>query len=565
MNRHARRREQRLSLTRDRRGTVAIFFTASTIALLCMAGLVVDSADVYASKRWLQGATDLAAMAAATDIANAVAAADATAVSNGYDASEVTQVTLGVYTADPSIPAAQRFQPASESVANAVQVTMTHQVPLFFAPVFQLQAGSGSKVAQTATVVTQGIASLNRSMSFGIGSTVASFNGGVVNALLGATVGANVSLSALSYQSLLSTQVDLFALDQALAAQVGQVGGSYGQAASGTVTMSQFIAALEQVAPGATSALQTLGNAASLGTSTVNLSQLIDFGPYSVQLLSEPEPAITATASVMQLLQAAAQVGGAPHLISLNLNANIPGITTVTGMMTIGEPAQGTTVLAIDKLGSSVHTAQVRLYLDVTLGSTVDGAAVQLPLYMEVGYGTAAYGGLSCNALDNTLTKATLNVTPGLVNGWIGSVTSADMTNYTAEPVPGAATLLNVGNGLLTVTGRANATVGDTASVPVVYNATQIQNVSVQTTDTTDFVGSLVTSLIGNLKMQVNVVGLSVVVPPGLTSSVSSALSGAVSPVDQLITSVLSTAGVGVGEASTWVSGAHCSAATLAG
>jgi uncharacterized membrane protein len=401
-------------------------------------------------------------------------------------------------------------------------------------------------------------------MSFGIGSTVASFNGGVVNALLGATVGGNVSLSALSYQSLLNTQVDLFALDQALAAQVGQVGGSYGQAASNTVTMSQFIAALEQVAPGAASALQTLGNAASLGASTVNLNQLIDFGPYSVQLLSQPEPAVTATASVMQLLQAAAQVGGTPHTVQLNLNANIPGISTVTGMMTIGEPAQGTTVLAVDKLGTSVHTAQIRLFLDVQLATVVSGGAVQLPLYMEVGYGTATYGGLSCNALDSTLTKATLNVTPGLVNGWIGQVSAADMANYTAEPVPGAATILNAA-GLITVTGRANATVGDTASVPVVYNASQIQNVSVQTTDTKDFAGALVSSLVGNLKLQANVAGVGIAVPPALTSGITAALVPAVSPVDQLITSVLSTAGVGVGEASTWVSGAHCGAATLAG
>jgi uncharacterized membrane protein len=138
------------------------------------------------------------------------------------------------------------------------------------------------------------------------------------------------------------------------------------------------------------------------------------------------------------------------------------------------------------------------------------------------------------------------------------------MANYTAEPVPGAATILNAA-GLITVTGRANATVGDTASVPVVYNASQIQNVSVQTTDTKDFAGALVSSLVGNLKLQANVAGVGIAVPPALTSGITAALVPAVSPVDQLITSVLSTAGVGVGEASTWVSGAHCGAATLAG
>jgi uncharacterized membrane protein len=189
---------------------------------------------------------------------------------------------------------------------------------------------------------------------------------------------------------------------------------------------------------------------------------------------------------------------------------------------------------------------------------------VQLPLYLEVGYGTASLGGMSCNALDSGSSRVTLNVTPGLVNGWIGNVTAADMTNYTREPVPTAATLLSLAS-LVTVTGRINAEVGNVTPVPVTFDAAQIKNVAVQTTDTTDFIGSLISSLVGNVQLQVNVLGLGLVVPPGLTSGVSAALVPAVVPVDQLITSILETAGVGVGEADTWVSGARCAAPLLAG
>jgi uncharacterized membrane protein len=58
------------------------------------------------------------------------------------------------------------------------------------------------------------------------------------------------------------------------------------------------------------------------------------------------------------------------------------------------------------------------------------------------------------------------------------------------------------------------------------------------------------------------VVGLGV---PGLPNIVTGVLAGAVSPVDQLLASVLQTAGVNLGQASTWIDGAKCGAAALAG
>jgi uncharacterized membrane protein len=539
-------------------------FASTALALLCMAGVAIDGGNVYTAHRALQGATDLAAIAAASNLLQATAAADATAVSNGYQRSEVTAVTPGIYTANPQIPPSQRFQPSSVQTANAVQVTMTHQQPLFFASVFRTEEGSGAQVPNTATIVTQGIASVNRSVSFAIGSEVASFNGGVVNALLGATIGGQVSLSLVDYQSLASAQIDMFALANAISAQVGQVGATYGQAVGQTISTAQFLAAMQQAAPGIAPILQILANAAGAQATTVDLSRLVEFGPYSQQYVSQPEPQVLATASALQLLQAAAQVGGAPHLINLNFNAGIPGIANVTGMMTIGEPAQGTTVLAVDQIGTTVHTAQIRLFLNVALSSIVDGGQLQLPLYLEVGYGNASFTGLSCSVLSPSSTQATLNVTPGLVNGWIGNVTAADMTNYTQEPTPTPATLLTLPL-IASVTGAANAQVGNQQPTPEVFTYDDIQNATVQTTSTYDFVGSLLSSLVGNLKMQVNVLGVGVAVPPGLTTAVSAGLTPAEVPVDQLITSVLQTAGLGLGEAATWVTGANCGAAKLAG
>jgi uncharacterized membrane protein len=137
------------------------------------------------------------------------------------------------------------------------------------------------------------------------------------------------------------------------------------------------------------------------------------------------------------------------------------------------------------------------------------------------------------------------------------------MLNTSTEPTPTPGLFLNL-PGVATVTGLANAKIGDVSPLLVAFNATDIQTATVKTTNTSNFAGSLIGSLLGNLVLNVNVAGLGIGVP-GLAAPVSAALAAGTAPVDQLISTVLGTAGVGVGQASTWVTGARCTAASLAG
>ncbi len=537
------------------RGAVALIFAGGALMVFCCIGIAVDYGNVFAARRALQGTTDLAAISAATDLPHALPAANANAVVNGYTAADISQVTLGTYTANPAIVPAARFVASSLPSANAVQVTMVHQQPLYFA---KLVLGSNKSVS----ITTQALASRVETASFAIGSGVASLNNGIANAILGATLGTQISLTAIDYTALLNAKVDLFGLANAIAFQAGKPGETLSQAFSGTIATSALIAALQSVAPGVTQLPQLLA-AALKGATTVDLTELLEFGPYANLPVNGPEPPLVATVSVLSLLQAAGQVGGIPHLIVLNIAANIPGITAITGSMTVGEPPVGSTILAVDQLGTSLHTSQIRLFLNLTLAGAVDGGILSLPLYVEIGYGTATLSAMSCSPLDSSSEQVTLSVTPGLANAWIGNVTSADMTNYAAEPVPTTATLLNL-LGIATVTGRANAAITSPA-VPVVFLAADIQNVVVKTTSTTDFVAPLITSVIGNLNLTVNLLGLPILVPPGLTAAVSAQLALAVSPIDQLLSSILQAAGLSLGNADTWVTGTTCTAATLAG
>jgi uncharacterized membrane protein len=229
-------------------------------------------------------------------------------------------------------------------------------------------------------------------------------------------------------------------------------------------------------------------------------------------------------------------------------------------MMTIGEPAQTSTLIAVDAPGSSVHTSQVRLFLNVSLAGTAPAATVTLPLYLEIGYGTAQLAGLSCNALNASSTTATLNVTPGLVNGWIGQVTAAQMLNFSNAPIVTPGLLVSLPLLGVTVTGAANATVGNITPVAVQFSDTQIQNGTIQTSSTTDFVASLLQGLFTNTTLQVSGVPI-----PGLPQTTMTVLNGAAAPLDQLISGVLQTTGVSLGQASTWIDGARCGAAILAG
>jgi Flp pilus assembly protein TadG len=353
----------RRSLLSDRRGAVAIIMASASIAMFGVVGIAIDFGNVFTARRALQGATDIAAIAAASNLSNATAAANANAVANNFQAADVASVTLGTYVADPTISPSARFQPAPLATANAVQVTMTHQQPLYFMDLLWFYHGGTSM-----PISTQATAAATQVVSFDLGSGTASLSGGIANAILGATVGGAVNMSLVDYQSLASAQVDLFGLANAVAVQLGQPNDSYAQAFGGTISMSNFIAALERVAPGVMPQLQVLATAAATGSATVDLSRLLEYGPYADLPVGGVEPQVTATASVMSLLQNASQVGGNTHLINLNINANIPGITAVTAMMTIGEPPVGTTVMAIDQAGASLHTAQIRLFLNITLG-----------------------------------------------------------------------------------------------------------------------------------------------------------------------------------------------------
>jgi uncharacterized membrane protein len=540
----------------DERGNFVVMSAVLMTLMIGCAALGVDLGSIFADRRRAQSATDLAAIVAASNLNNATNAASATVVQNHYPASALISVVLGTYTANQAVGPQARFVTPATGSANAAQVTLQTQTPLYFAR--YITGANQFTINTTATASSTALA------SFAIGSRLLSVNGGLINALLGGMLGTSLSLQAMDYQSLISTQIDALDFLTALASRVDLTGATYGSVLNSNIRVADIIAAAlstQQVTNGAstaTTALSSISQAVSGLSTKITPGSLIDLGPYD-SMTTGQKPKVGVSMSIYGLISAVAGVANGTNQIATAVNLGLPGIANVSLIATIGERPVGSGWLALGSQGASVHTAQTRVLLSVQLGGGAN-PVVNLPLYVEVASGTATLNSLNCGYPAVSTSTVTLGVTPGIVDAWIGNVSVADLTNFTTKPNPPPATLVNLG--AVTVSGLAHAGMGNTTPTPVTFDYSEIQSQTPQTVTTTNFTSSLTSSLLGNLALTVQVGPLGLPIP-GLGATVSNLLASDTSSIDQLLATVLATLGVGIGQADVWVTGIRCDGAVL--
>jgi uncharacterized membrane protein len=142
---------------------------------------------------------------------------------------------------------------------------------------------------------------------------------------------------------------------------------------------------------------------------------------------AKPQQWVGVSMSLYGLVAAAAGVANGTHQVAASLNLGLPGITSVSPIATVGERPVGSGWLTVGSEGASVHTAQTRVLLSVQLGGGAS-PVVNLPLYVEVASGTATLNSVNCGHPNVSTSTATLGVTPGIVDAWIGNVSVADLT-----------------------------------------------------------------------------------------------------------------------------------------
>jgi|CXWL01.1.fsa_nt_gi uncharacterized membrane protein len=541
------------SAARD--GGVSIL-TAASIGAMVMAGaLAVDVGFLYLKSRQLQGVADLAAISAASQLENAQRAAEDTVHANTWGGRVRVDVTLGEYQPDPNRAPAQRFDRAGPR--NAAQVRLSGRAPLFFG---RLIVRDGAlPVTRSATAAQTELA------AFEIGSRLLSLRGGIANQVLGGLTGSNVNLSVMDYNALLSADVDLFTFVDALRTNARVNAATFDEALDARIQAGDALDAiadqLEARRDPAAAGMRQMANAAERTGAIDGLSELIDLGPYGDQDLAMAAESARVRVRAMDLANAILQIAGGERQVQLDLGAQVPGLARTRVWLAIGERPNQSPWLAITNDNQIIlRTAQVRLYVEAETTTALAAVArVRIPILVEAASAEARLNDIQCG-YDERDRRVTLDVSPSVGMLALADIDLNQLDNFRRELTLRRADLVRLP--LITATGAARVDIGGHQWQQVVFRGEEIRTGIVKTVATRDIARATVSSLLGNLDLNVRVVGLGLGVGP-VTNAIRPALTTAAAPLDGLINGLTDLLGVHVGEADVRVNGLRCDGAAL--
>lgn len=538
-------------------GAVAVMLALFLTVCVSLSALAVDLGSLYLERRTVQGAADLAALAAASDLERAEQAARATLQANGFGDIRTLSVVKGRYEADPAVLPDARFIAGKEPY-NAVRLDVALGGQLYFARSFM----------ESPQISVSAIGTADAQAVFSIGSRLASIQGGLANALLGGLLGGSVSLSTMDYNALLDANVSLADFLSELATEVGVTAGSFSDVLDSTASVGNVLRAAAQaaMASGETQGAQAIATllSQSSATATVPLKALVDLGPLAHAELGQPHSGLGADLNVMSLLSAMASAANGGRQVALNLGTALPGLLSLKVDLAVGEAAQHSGWVAVGQPGATVRTAQTRLRVVAEVGGTglLAGVRVRLPLYIEVAAAEAQLKSLTCNLAQAASAEAVIAARPSVVRAWIGDVAPGGLSSFgTGVPVSAGAI---VQAPLVTVSASAYAQMSNNAATDLTFTQSDVDGHVVKTAEVRDFTSSLVASLLQSANLQVSVAGLGLGVSAvkGLVLSLLTPVAGALDP---LVASLLKTLGVHLGEVDVQLNGLRCGGAVLAG
>ena len=547
-------------LRRDETGTIIIMTALLLPVIIGATAFAVDIGALYLERRQAQGAADLAAIAGAADLERAEAAVAATLKVNGIVKTTSLKVTKGNYEPDPKLPHTQRFR-ADVAPFNAVQVEFSKPGRLYFAHVFHpAQVDLAVKaVAANASLAT-----------FSVGSRLLAVRDGLLNALAGALLGGNINLSVMDYEALVKADVKLNTFLDALASELHITGASYNDVLSANMTAGNVFTAAATAAGkagdgGAASALTKLSSQAGSATLKTPLSSILNLGPLGSAGVGQANPGLDAGVNAMDLVSGTAVLANGENQVVVDLGVTVPGLLSLKVDLAIGERPQQSPWVAVGQPGATVYTAQTRLRIVAEIGGSglLAGARIRLPIGIDLAFARATLAAASCSSGDPTTARATIATRPGIVRAWIGESSASSMADFKGQPTVTAANIVNAG--LIKVTGRADISVTNTTDTMLEFTYADIVNKTIKRAETVNITETLVTSLLKNLTLTVQVGGLGIGLPGTVQTLVANTLGGVAAPLDQVVHTLLNTLGVHLGEADVRLHGLRCGAAVLTG
>jgi uncharacterized membrane protein len=365
------------------RGAIGLMAAATLSLAVVMLLLVVDTGRLYMEQRKLQRVVDNAALEAVSRGGNclpglsAASYAGQSAVRNGYvvDASNTLATTCGTLVTAAS--GLRTFAVDATQMA-AVKVVASRTVITSFAGGVQALF-SGTPVSLNTTLNASAVAAKPQPTvaQLNIRSTLASIDtaqSNILNPLFSGLLGGNVNLTALGWDGLLNTDINLLKYLDQLAINLNVAAGNYTQLLNTQATVTQLIQAAATVVQlnGATAQVITaLGQlqVAAINAAPVKLGDIL-------QLQTGTTAAgLDANLQLLQLIQGVVQLANSKSAVAATLPISVLGLANVTVRVKVIEPPQFSAIgdparAKVNPTGPDriyVRTAQVRTLVSVNL------------------------------------------------------------------------------------------------------------------------------------------------------------------------------------------------------
>ncbi len=569
-------------------GAVAVIIALCLVFLFGFMALGIDLGSLYFRQKALQTHADMASVSAVLNLNDAPHdKAQATVIGNGLPASALTALAYGRYDYDPDAAVLDRFQDrtSTDSDVNAVDVTLESTAPLYFSRTF-IDADHTSLSAR-ATAARFNFA------SFSLGSRLLSLNGGLLNALLGDALGSALALSALDYQALADTQIDLLTFTDALATRADLTALNYADILTSDIDLTDVAGALLDtgLVTGSTDALTAILN--STASSTLNAAQLIAIDGGGVGLDLE-DILGDVSVSALDILLASVDILNANHVIDASLDLGVPNVLSTDLALIVGAREAHSGWITLGEKSATLRTAQVRFKLSLTvapsllsgLGTGVSVLAIRLPLYAEIASAMVTLTDLNCSAAlpNDVLARFDTGFEPlsggngtHVVELFIGEFDTPDFEDTTtplslAELAP--ADFLDVSLNVLLVTLplftfqlKSHAVTGVPVQSQTDFLLSELG--TTQTYGSGSLLGSTVVSLLDpeTTEISANKGLLGALLGPLVDTALSllpvKLLSALLTPIDAILDAVLNLLGIGVGEADLTLHAVSCGKVAL--
>ena len=374
------------------RGAIGLV-AALTLGLAMMFMLLVlDSGRLYLEQRKLQRVADVAALEAVTRdgdcLANLTAARYATesATRNGLTVADGITLTTTCGVLQTGADKLRSFTPDASKKA-AIRVIATRVVPTSIAAGVGALFSPGPVSLNTRLTATAvgAPAVLPPLAMLTIGSTalvVDSSKSAALNLLLGKMLGGSLNLSAVGWQGLVDTNINLLSYLNQLALDVNVSAGNYTELLNKKIKLTQLLdTAITVLQAGGTTANVAVSGLTDLkvvaGSTELALGQLLQLQT------GTPSSALNTNLQVFQLVEAFVQLANSQNGIVVDLPLNIPALVNGSVRVKVIEPPQlsavGNPALAkANPMGPDrifVRTAQVRTVLSLNLPPLLTGVA----------------------------------------------------------------------------------------------------------------------------------------------------------------------------------------------